>query len=595
MRIIIFDFEVFKYDTLLGCKILDNNYEKIFQTWDLDEIRQFYNDNKNEMWIGHNNLAYDNNILNAIIKGKDPYEESISLLNSTIRKRSKIPTYSYDLMNNDMYSLKVTEAATGKNISESKVDFNIDRPLTSEEKWLTETYNQDDLEQTHSNFKSSTLFGTFCTRIDVIKEFNLDPKELCSTEAKLASLVFHCKKIDGIENQIIKPQIYDKLRLNNTELLDFYMNEEFRKNSKKVINVAGVDITIGAGGAHSAIKKYHCDKCLYCDVSGYYNLIMMKYDLLPRTIPQEYYNLYETLYHKQLEYKKTNPKKRAALKVVLLAVFGAMTNEYTDLYDPQKGSLVPITGELFICDLIEKLEGHAKIIQTNTDGIIIEPYDWDKYDEIISIIEEWENRTGFVIKKELKHNFWQRDVNNYLMLDDNDKITCKGEAVGTYGTYDDIFKRRSFDSKEPLIVAKGVVDYLLFNILPEETVKNNENNLILFQYICKLKSFDYMIYEENNIINNEINRYTVQNINRAFALNDKNIVGMIYKMKNDGKKTKVSNLPNSVFIHNESILDDKIINELKEKIDYEYYINRIYERINEFIDTPQIKGIEINE
>ena len=50
------------------------------------------------------------------------------------------------------YSLKVTELYDGKNISESEVDFDIDRPLTEEEKLLTEKYNRDDLEQTHSNF-----------------------------------------------------------------------------------------------------------------------------------------------------------------------------------------------------------------------------------------------------------------------------------------------------------------------------------------------------------------------------------------------------------------------------------------------------------
>ena len=41
MKIIIFDFEVFKYDVLLGAIILDNNKDpEYFQTWDKEEIKK---------------------------------------------------------------------------------------------------------------------------------------------------------------------------------------------------------------------------------------------------------------------------------------------------------------------------------------------------------------------------------------------------------------------------------------------------------------------------------------------------------------------------------------------------------------------------
>ena len=42
MKVIIFDFEVFAYDTLLGATIIDKDGTKsIFQTWNLDDIRSF--------------------------------------------------------------------------------------------------------------------------------------------------------------------------------------------------------------------------------------------------------------------------------------------------------------------------------------------------------------------------------------------------------------------------------------------------------------------------------------------------------------------------------------------------------------------------
>ena len=43
MRFIVFDFEVFKYDVLLGAIVLDPGKDpKIYQTWNKDEIRKFY-------------------------------------------------------------------------------------------------------------------------------------------------------------------------------------------------------------------------------------------------------------------------------------------------------------------------------------------------------------------------------------------------------------------------------------------------------------------------------------------------------------------------------------------------------------------------
>lgn len=604
MKIIIFDYEVFKYDTLLGALLInEDNSQKLFQTWDVKEIENFYLEHENCFWIGHNNINYDNIILEGVLNHKKPYDVNLKIITSNFRPKSRVPKFNYDLMNNDFYSLKVTEAAVGKNISETEVDFNLDRHLTEEEKKSTEGYNKDDLYQTFDNFNSPTLYGTMSTRLDVINEFNLDMSYLCATETKLAELVLGAKPIPGIQYKKILPHMYDNLQLKNKQLIDFYMREAFRKGETEIIEVCGAKIKIGAGGAHSAIEKYYSPKFLYFDVSGYYNLIMLNCDLLPRTMPEESKELYRKLYYKQLEYKKTNPKKRAALKVVLLAVFGAMTNEYTAFYDPEKGTLVTITGILFICDLLEKLEGLITVIQTNTDGIMIEPLDWNDYDKIISIVEEWEKRTGFVIKKELKYNLWQRDVNNYFFVEENGKVYTKGEAVRTYNNYDDIFNRRTFDSKEPLIVAKSIVDYLLYNITPEETIEKNKRNLRLFQCICKKNSYDYLEYEESKALKDENNNYIlnkknqivyeltickrVQNVNRVFARKDIDILGMIYKHKIDKKgkhcKSKVSNLPNSIFIYNNEILSEETVNKLIEEIDYDYYVKRSYERILEFV------------
>ena len=58
MKLIIFDFEVFKYDVLLGLYVVDNDdrsKKELYQTWDKEKIKKIYQLFQNDIWIGHNN------------------------------------------------------------------------------------------------------------------------------------------------------------------------------------------------------------------------------------------------------------------------------------------------------------------------------------------------------------------------------------------------------------------------------------------------------------------------------------------------------------------------------------------------------------
>src|SRR5574344_2054778 len=70
-----------------------------------------------------------------------------------------------------------------------------------------------------------------------------------------------------------------------------------------------------------------------------------------------------------------------------------MTNEHCKFYDPNNGTLVTMTGEIFLVDLLEKLEGKVDLIQSNTDGVIAKPLPGVKDEELVAIINEWQERT----------------------------------------------------------------------------------------------------------------------------------------------------------------------------------------------------------
>lgn len=562
IKFIIFDFEVFKYDVLLGAYIV--NEQKYFQSWDKEEIKKFYYENDEAVWVGHNNSHYDNYILQAILFDLDIYAVSKQIIKENKKPRLNIKLHYYDLMTWHFGSLKVIEAQMGKNISESEVDFDIQRPLTDEEKLETESYNRDDLNQTYLDTKLCK--DEIQLRFDIMKEFGLGYSVLRLTENQIAERVLKPVRIHGIENMFIKPVLHPQLQLKNERVKQYYLNKEWETIPKIKVNICGLEHVVAKGGIHAAEEKSHYDWALYLDVSGYYNLVMINYDLLPRTLDEDGKKLYVHLYQTQLGLKTTNPRKRAPYKKICLAVFGAELNEYCNFYDPQKGRLVTITGEIFIVDLLEKLEGKIILIQSNTDGIMVKPLPGHTEEEILDIVKEWCDRTGFVIEPKKIYDIHQRDVNNYMYRDAKGRIHTKGEAVKYYECWENPFVEDSYNTKEPYIIHYAIVDYYMNNINPEETIEKYKHEPRMFQYICKPLSFDYLTFEADNVIR-------LQNVNRCFA---SKTPGMIYKNK-PGKHDKYSNLPDRVFVFN------KDLSELNTNlIDYDYYIKRSWERINEF-------------
>lgn len=607
MKIIIYDFEVFPKDVMCGFLIINENHTKeLFQTWDPKEIKDFYYENKNDsIFVGHNNFSYDDVILETIIKDKDPYLMSQRIVRENIRTKCYLNFYSWDTMSvrRTPFSLKLTELISGKNIHTTDVDFDLARPLTLEEKLLTESYNKDDLEQTLYNFEKFS--PQFELRLNIINTFHLDlSKGLRWTGTQLAEEVLGAIRDDSLKYKLVKPQIWPTLQIKNQELINWYLNEDYMKNNI-LINVCGCEHTLGKGGIHAAQSQVHYKKVLYYDVSGYYNLVMINLGLLPRTLNKEAKERYINMYHEQLTMKgipeKANARK--AYKTILLSVFGAMNNEYGKFYDPAHFYLVTLSGQLYIIDLLEKLEGLVDVVQSNTDGIMIVPKDWKDEEKIDNVVNSWEKRTGFNMEKGYLYELFQRDVNCYFALDEKGNVDYKGDVIN-YITDDSSYGAcRLFDAKEPPIIAKGLIDYLLFDILPEETVQKYKKELTNFQYPCKKGTFDYLTYDTIYLIQGKgkklkeelASSIQVKPLNRVFAAKieyteeGNTVIHTLVKHKDPNKKgasqQKVSNLPESVFIYNEDITN--AYEELKAKINYQYYIDRIYEKVLEFL--PGVK------
>lgn len=592
MNIAIFDFEVFRYDTLLGYGFVDLKTGKCAykQTWDLNEMRELYNTyGADTIWVGWNSNHYDDLIFEAIVKNQvSPFVKSKELIGQKWKPFCRFPFFGYDLLNGFLNppSLKLTEALEGDSIDTTEVDFDLQRPLTAEERAQTEQYNMSDLKRTYKNF--CKFKGKFELRLAMINEFNIPLQQgLRMTGTQIAAAALGAKAVLGIENQKIKPVLYPTLQVKNQQMIDWFLGEKFREMENIRLNICNTTVNFAAGGAHSECNKYHAKKAMYADISGYYNLVMMNFDLLPRTLDEAGKERYKFMYHEQLRLKKIDPGKRKIYKTICLSVFGAMNNEHTDFYDPQKALLVTSSGEMFMLDLLEKLDGLGTAFNVNTDGIMFEPFDWNDEEKIRNIIQEWVERNGFAVKTGIITDYHGRDVNCYVMREPDGELCFKGEAVKNYDISDKAFAEGAFfNCKEPPIIAKGIVAAFMDGILPEQFVEQNKNDMKLYQYTCKKNTFDYLAYKMTTINTGSIAEYQIQSPSRCFAKKDISSVGTIIKHRTkNGKHTfaKVQNLPDNVFIWNDEILSEDAVNKIAPQIDYKYYVNRIYERINEFL------------
>lgn len=569
-----YDFEVFKYDWLV---VIDNLYEKT-ETVIVNNkktLEEYYEAHKNEIWVGYNNNHYDQYIMKAILCDFNPKEVSDYIVGSSRHGWQfsslfrKIQMYNFDVMYRNDRGLKSLEGFMGNNIKETSVPFDIDRKLTADELNETIKYCRHDVEQTIEVFLSRK--DDFDAQMGLIKLFKLPLNNISRSKAQLSAMILDAhmpKESRDDEFEIFFP---DTLQLNKYKyVMDWYKNPENYDYSKSLTTeVAGVETIFGWGGIHSAKKKYSATGYfINMDVTSLYPSLMIRYNLHSRNIvdPQKFVDIRDN----RIKYKAAKNPLQLPLKTLLNSTYGAMKDKNNQLYDPLMANEVCIHGQLLLLDLIEKLEPYAEIIQSNTDGILIKMPDNVKgaYSEFVEdiwfkkiddIVYEWEKRTGLTMEFDEYRKVFQKDVNNYIVVDPDGKYKSKGAYVK---------KLNNLDYDLP-IVNKAMIDYMTKGISVKQTI-DKCNELIMFQKIVKMSGkFKYVIH------NCEI---LSEKCFRVFAsLRDSDTY--IGKQK-EGSRTveKFANTPEHCFIVNNDVKDLTV----PKKLDKKWYIALAEERLRQF-------------
>lgn len=213
--------------------------------------------------------------------------------------------------------------------------------------------------------------------------------------------------------------------------------------------------------------------------------------------------------------------------------------------------------------------------------------DSDYKQQAQDILDKWQQHTGFELEEDNIVKSVARDVNNFAQIiqrGDNDyEVHYKGgEFRGNHifewdkdqHTFHYSFEN-SLENNSLTIVSEAMLKNLLFDIPVEDTI-NNCNEPLRFQKITHLGG----TYEKCILENKDGTFIDLQRNNRVYAGVEKT-GGMIYKVKPDGSKAKLSDCPTNPIVDN----DNKIT---IDKIDKKWYIKYAKQKISDFVRKGEI-------
>lgn len=585
MRLISYDCEVFAYDWLVTLKDKETGiYTCIWN--DNEALKMALSDG---IYVGFNSKHYDQYIIKAIAAGLTPQE--VKQVNDYIIAGGQgwqcpqLADYYFRFNNVDIrddtqqgLSLKAIEGHLGMSVKESSVPFDIDRPLTPEEKAETEFYCKHDVDTAERliDIRKDYLKN----KINLGRLAGLDEvKAMGMTNAKLtAAMLKATKKPHDDERKYVYPSNLRKEYIPSEvfaffdRMYDFSIPDSELFKGKFNLNIGECPVTLGYGGIHGAIPNFFWeeteDRGIWNeDVGSYYPHLCTINGYTSRNIPSP--QIYEDILERRMKAKAAGDKHTAnALKLVCNTTYGCLLNQYNDLYDPLMGRSVCISGQLYLLELAEHCYQEIKglrIVQLNTDGIMVE-CDKKDYDTLTAICAEWQSRTGFDLEEDTVIKIAQKDVNNYVEVQPGGKAKAKGgylvKGIAPAGAFN--------INNSCVIVATALKEFFVNGTAVEDTI-NGCDDIFQFQIIAKAGAK----YKETYHVVDGV-KEPVQKVNRVYATAEERY-GKIYKVKSeDDSQAKIEMLPEHCIIDNDNQLSIS-------DVDKSFYIDMARKRVNDFM------------
>lgn len=592
MNLIAYDCEVFSDDWLVVLKDLETGRFTAVHN-DNEELKQCISEDC--VYVGFNSKHYDQFIIKAICCGFSPQE--VKQVNDFLigggqgwecpMLRDQYFRFNNVDIKDDMQmglSLKAIEGHLGMSVEETTVPFDIGRPLTEKELKETLTYCMHDVDTTEKLVELRKDY--LKNKIHIGKLAGVDDvRAMGMTNAKLtAAMLKATKQPHDDERKYVYPENLKREYIPQ-EIFDFFdkmydpeISDKELFSGKQEFTIGDCPGVVGYGGIHAAIPNYFFEETesrviRNKDVASYYPHLMTLCGYTSRNIPSA--EIFENVLETRMKAKASGDKATAnALKLVVNTTYGALLNQYNDLYDPLMGRSVCITGQLFLMELAQHLYQDIpglKIVQLNTDGIMVE-CDVSDLDKLNEICDEWQARTGFELEEDAVVKIAQKDVNNYVEVQPGGKAKAKGgylvKGISTVGAFN--------INNSGCIVATALKEFFVNGTPVEETI-NGCNDIFQFQLIAKAGA---KYREAYHLVDGK--KVPVQKVNRVYATKDERY-GKLFKVKAETDSTaKIEMLPEHCIIDNDNHLtiDD---------VDKTFYIEMAKKRINDFLGVKPEK------
>lgn len=625
---------VIDWETLKNCSVLvaedcKEDRRQIFIIHKLcnhfKELVRFLEGNKErkEWHIGFNNLMFDSQITEYILRNKDKlgalppeeiamkiYEKSQDIIDrSNAGEFQEFGDKQLSIKQVDVFKLNhwdnPAKSSSLKWIQYSMDWYNIQEMPIHHSTWITTMSKINTIVEYCINDVKSTKNIMILSkdqinlRATLSQEYNL-PLQSASEPRISKELFLHfLSGSTGIQKYELRQLRTRRSIINLKDIILPYtefQSEPFKKvldSFKRVsidanatkggfkysMNYKGVKTDFGLGGVHGAkeagiYKSGNGMIIMTSDVTSFYPRLAMVNKWSPAHLPKEdFTEQYQWFFDERQKIDKKNIKNYV-YKIILNSTFGLSIDKNSFLYDPLFGMQITINGQLSLMMLYEmlaeKIPGCIPLMQ-NTDGIeMIIPEDWK--DEYLTICEDWQRITGLNLEHDEYDKIILADVNNYIAVNKQGKVKSKGRFEFENLA---LHKNKSF-----LIIPKAIQAYFINDIPPEKFLADNRN---IFDYCAGVKIKGEWKFQETCVIKGEVIKRDLQKVLR-------------YYISEEGCKIVKTNIIDGREIQVESgkwLQREFNKFENKKWVDYgvddSYYLEKIYKEINNILPKKELQ------
>ena len=633
LKVLCFDTETMQELFLIN--ILDpemhEQHEFMVSKWhnNLDVMINFINEHKDYYFVGYNNLRFDAQVVEWILRNYENWHEKDNLeITAMIAQKAQdvihdanfevFPEYREQDLSFKQIDLFKLWHFDNKNrrISLKRLEFEMDLEnieempihhtkvnMTKEEIEITREYCKNDVHATYEFYKITIgdcehlLYkgnNQIALRQDIETEFDIPC--LNYSNSKIGDEIikkYYCetknikykdlpKKGTFRKSIALKNCIPKYVKFKTKQLQNFLTKIKTITLSQTEDFVVSIDFynqtyTFARGGLHNIIssKVYESDEnndLIDVDVSGFYPASIINNSYYPAHLGKEFLVGYSKVYFKRLELKPLAKKDKrikgivAGLKEAGNCPYGKSSEMTSWLYDKKMTLATCLTGELSLLMFIEDCELNGiKCIMANTDGATF-IVPKVKRQLFNELKENWRDVTTISLTYELEEVEFKKMI--FSTVNDYIAIKTNGEvkAKGDFLTDFELHKNKS-----GRIIPIALEQYFINGTPVADTITNHKN---IYDFAIRQKStkdfhFEGKVDGKTNVYNKLI-RYYVSNTGEK-----------LLKVKNENCDTNAAAI--SQVEAGDWVMT--VCNHLKkdhplDNINYSYYIERAERIIN---------------